>query len=140
MYIIWTQKCCWSKITNRRPRTAILKLWAKNLVQTPISQFKQKTPLFYCINQPNGPKLVSQAIKKLRTLYIFSQNHHGPNGYGQPESARFRPNGLFRFWSSIYDPNWGIHEKNKIFGQNWPIGSCFPKFAFFDKFTFAVVS
>ena len=72
-------------------------------------------------------------------MCIFSQNHHGPNGHGQPESARFRPNGPFRFWSSIYDPNEGTHQKNKIFGQNWPIDNCFPIFAFFDKFTSAFV-
>ena len=51
------------------------------------------------------------SYKKIANPVYFSQNHHGPNGHGQPESARFRPNGPFRFWSSIYDPNWGIHEK-----------------------------
>ena len=115
--------------------TYVIKLSAKNLVQIWISQLKPKNTLFYCINQPNGPKLVSQTIKKFGTQCIFSQNHHGPYGHGQPESACFRLNGSFRFWSSIYDPNRGSHEKNKIFGQNWQICSCFPIFAFFDKFT-----
>ena len=82
-----------------------IKLAAKNLVKTPISQTKPKTPLFYMINQPNGPKLASQAIKKVSNPVYFSKYHHGPYGHGQPESARFRPNGPFRFWSSIYDPS-----------------------------------
>ena len=56
-----------------------------------------------------------------------------PYGPQQPESVRFR------FWSSIYDPNEGTHQKNKIFGQNLPIDNCFPNFAFFDKFTSAFV-
>ena len=82
-----------------------LKLAAKNLVKTPISQTKPKTPLFYMINQPNGPKLASQAIKKVSNPVYFSKYQHGPYGHGQPESARFRSNGPFRFWSSIFDPN-----------------------------------
>ena len=65
--------------------------------------------------------------------YVYEQNLNCPLGlkradsccpwpYGpqQPESARFR------FLSSIYNSNHGTHEKNKIFGQNWPIDSCFP--------------
>ena len=54
-----------------------------------------------------------------------------------PQTGRFRlavavwpkqpKSTCFRFWSSIYNPNFGTHEKkNTIFGQNLPIDRGFP--------------
>ena len=58
---------------------------------------------------------------------------------GSPNQPVLGQMGQFGFGYQ-YTTQIGTQErKNKIFGQNRPIGSCFPIFAFFDKFTFAVV-
>ena len=66
--------------------------------------------------------------------------HCGPYGHGQPELAPFGRMGRFGIGLQYMAKIKVLMKKNMIFGQNWPIGSCFPIFAFFDEFTFAVVS
>ena len=58
---------------------------------------------------------------------------------GSPNQPVLGQMGQFGFGDQ-YTTQIGIQEKKiMIFGQNWPIGNCFPIFAFFDKYIFAIV-
>ena len=77
----------------------------KNLIQIPISQFKQKNTPFLLHKSTKWTKISIPSYKKIVNPVYFFPEPPWSKWPGQPESARFRPNGPFRFWSSIYDPN-----------------------------------
>ena len=79
----------WPKKSFRRPRLQ-RKTDCHFKISDDVSQTKPKTPLFYMINQPNGPKLASQAIKKVSNPVYFSKYHHGTYGRQTLPNSNFQ--------------------------------------------------
>ena len=116
----------------------------QNLINPWLASFRPKIA-WVCIKNPFGQFL----WKSIFTYWglICSKSPQGALWAIRPwaaQLARFRLNGPFRFWSIINDQNLGTHEKKIWFlvkiGRSVAVFPGFPIFAFFDKFTFAVMS